>query len=419
MSGPFGSSISKKFFVEQGVPVIRGNNLTLGTDGPRFHDSDFVYVTQEKADELAASECRSGDLIFTARGTIGQVGLIPDDARFPRYILSANQLRLRPNADIADALYLYYYFSTSEMAEFMQGLNAGSALPNMNLGTLRSLPVSLPPLPEQRAIAHILGTLDDKIELNRRMNETLEGMARALFKSWFVDFEPVRAKMEGRDTGLPPDIAALFPDRLVGSELGEIPEGWEVKVLGDVADVVGGTTPSTKVTEYWEGGSHYWATPKDLSALSSPVLLDTERKITDAGLRQIGSGLLPKGTLLLSSRAPIGYLAVSEEPVAINQGFIAMPPRKGTSILFMLRWCGMFHDEIVNHANGSTFLEISKSNFRRIQLVVPAEEVMTAFDRLARPLHKHVVSNECESRALAVQRDALLPRLVSGEMRVP
>ena len=133
VSGPFGSNISQKFFVEQGVPVIRGNNLSLGTDGPRFRDSNFAFVAHDKADELIASECRPGDLVFTARGTIGQVGLIPEHARFPKYILSANQLRLRANADIADAQYLYYYFSTPKMVDFMQGLNAGSALPNMNL----------------------------------------------------------------------------------------------------------------------------------------------------------------------------------------------------------------------------------------------------------------------------------------------
>ena len=277
---------------------------------------------------------------------------------------------------------------------------------------------------EQRAIAHVLGTLDDKIELNRRMNETLEAMARALFKSWFVDFEPVRAKMEGRWRrgeslpGLPAEHYDLFPDRLVPSELGEIPEGWEVKALGDVADVVGGTTPSTKIAEYWEGGTHCWATPKDLSNLSSPVLLDTERKITEAGLNKIGSGLLPPGTLLLSSRAPIGYLAISEEPVAVNQGFIAMPPDKRASNLFLLHWCSKFHEEIVNHANGSTFLEISKGNFRGIPIVVPGEPVMAAFDRRARSLHERVVSNERESRALSLQRDALLPILVSGDVRM-
>ena len=271
---------------------------------------------------------------------------------------------------------------------------------------------------EQRAIAHILGTLDDKIELNRRMNETLEAMARALFQSWFVDFDPVRAKMEGSDTGLPPDLAALFPDRLVDSELGEIPEGWEVRALGDVVDVVGGTTPSTKVEGYWSGGTHCWATPKDLSALSAPVLLDTERKITDAGLGKIGSGLLPQGSVLLSSRAPIGYLAVAEVPVAINQGFIGILPSKRVSSLFVLYWCEAFHEEIVNHANGSTFLEISKGNFRQLIAVMPDSVVMTTFNRCARPLYERIVSNERESRSLTELRDELLPKLVSGEVRV-
>ena len=283
---------------------------------------------------------------------------------------------------------------------------------------LRQIGLALPPLPEQRAIAYILGTLDDKIELNRRMNETLEAMARALFKSWFVDFDPVRAKMEGRDTGLPKHLADLFPDRLVDSELGEIPEGWEVRALGDVAEVVGGTTPSTKQAEYWKGGTHYWATPKDLSALTMPVLLDTERKITDVGLQSIGSGLLPPGTVLLSSRAPIGYLAIAEMPVAINQGFIAMLPRERVSNQFLLRWSEAFHDEIVNHANGSTFLEISKSNFRQIPVVTPNESIMRTYGALASSLHKRVVSNEHLSRALAALRDALLPKLISGEIRL-
>ncbi len=282
----------------------------------------------------------------------------------------------------------------------------------------------MPPLPEQRAIAHILGTLDDKIELNRRMNETLEAMARALFKSWFVDFDPVRAKMEGRWRrgeslpGLPAHLYDLFPDRLVDSELGEIPEGWEVKPIGDLAEVVGGSTPKTERPEYWEGGAHNWATPKDLSGISIPVLLDTDRKITDAGLAQISSGLLPKGTVLLSSRAPIGYLAIAETPVAINQGFIAMKARPGISNLFLLRWASAAHDEIVSHANGSTFLEISKTSFRPIRTVVPSTPVMEAFDRMSRPLFRKVVENERASRTLAAIRDALLPKLISREPRV-
>jgi type I restriction enzyme S subunit len=278
--------------------------------------------------------------------------------------------------------------------------------------------VCLPSIAEQNAIAHVLGTLDDKIELNRRMNETLEAMARALFQSWFVDFDPVRAKAEGRDTGLPKDLADLFPDSFEDSELGETPKGWGVRPIGDLAEVVGGSTPSTKVTAFWEDGEHFWATPKDLSSLATPVLLETGRKISDAGLSQIGSGLLPPGTVLLSSRAPIGYLVISEIPVAINQGFIAMLPKEGASNLFLLYWAAQAQEQIVSRANGSTFLEISKSNFRPIRVITPPSAVIAAFDKQVRPLYARVVSNERETRTLAALRDALLPKLLSGEIRV-
>jgi type I restriction enzyme S subunit len=291
-------------------------------------------------------------------------------------------------------------------------------MPKLTQGNMNRIPLLTPPLTEQRAIAHILGTLDDKIELNRWMSETLEAMARALFKSWFVDFDPVRAKAEDRDPGLSKPLADLFPARLVDSELGEIPEGWEVKPIGDLAEVVGGSTPRTERAEYWEGGTHYWVTPKDLSGLSTPVLLDTERKLTDAGLAQVSSGLLPRGTVLLSSRAPIGYLAIAEVPVAVNQGFIAMKPRPDTSNLFLLRWASIAHDEIVSHANGSTFLEISKSSFRPIRTVAPSAPIMKAFDRMSRPLYLKVVEHERETRTLVALRDTLLPKLLSGELRI-
>jgi type I restriction enzyme M protein len=218
--------------------------------------------------------------------------------------------------------------------------------------------------------------------------------------------------------GLPQSRADLFPARLVDSELGEIPEGWEVKPIGDMAEVLGGSTPKTERAEYWEGGTHHRVTPKDLSGLSMPVLLDTERKIADAGLAQISSGLLPKGSVLLSSRAPIGYLAIAEIRVAVNQGFIAMKPRPGKSNLFLLRWASAAHDEIVSRANGSTFLEISKASFRPIRMVAPTAAVMQAFDRVSRPMYLKVVEHERESRSLAALRDTLLPKLISGELRV-
>ncbi|CAN5911231.1 hypothetical protein BH11GEM1_BH11GEM1_24420 [soil metagenome] len=187
------------------------------------------------------------------------------------------------------------------------------------------------PIPEgfqrlERPVHDIGVQADDDVEGDGlRMNVTLEAMAQALFQSWFVDFDPVRAKLDGRTLGgLDAETAALFPPAFQNSPLGPIPRGWIVTPVGDVVECVGGGTPSTTDAKYWQGGTHHWTTPKDFSSLEAPVLLDTDRKITDEGITRISSGLLPAGTLLLSSRAPVGYLAIAAIPVAINQGFIAM-----------------------------------------------------------------------------------------------
>jgi type I restriction enzyme S subunit len=313
-----------------------------------------------------------------------------------------------------DIRWLYYAIQHHKLGE----IDDGSPIPSTTRSAVYVQDLEVPPLDQQHAIAHILGTLDDKVELNRRTNETLEAIARALFKSWFVDFDPVRAKSEGRDPGLPPPLADLFPDSLEDSEHGEIPTGWRVRPIGDLATIVGGTTPSTKEATFWEDRGNYWATPKDLSGLATPVLLETERRVTDAGLAQIGSGLLPPGTVLLSSRAPIGYLAIAEVPVAINQGFIAMRPAPGVSNLFLMYWAEWAQEEIVSRANGSTFLEISKSNFRPIPVVSPSPQIFESFDRAVRPGYQRIVANEVQARALRTLRDSMSSRLISGEMRV-
>lgn len=297
-------------------------------------------------------------------------------------------------------------------------------MPRGDKTVLAGFTFDLPPLPEQRAIVHILSTLDDKIELNRKQNETLEAMARALFKAWFVNFEPVRAKMEGRWQrgqslpGLPTHLYDLFPDRLVESELGEIPEGWRHSTIGEEVTVCGGSTPSTKEAEFWESGQHCWATPKDLSALKFPVLLGTDRKITDAGLAKISSGLLPIGTVLLSSRAPIGYLAIAEVSTAVNQDFIAMKCNGILSNMFVLQWCRQNMDAIVGNANGSTFQELSKRSFRPIPVLIPSRAALDCYDKIAEGLHQSMVSNERESLCLARVRDEMLPKLISGELPV-
>ncbi|MDZ4347921.1 MAG: restriction endonuclease subunit S [Xanthomonadaceae bacterium] len=330
--------------------------------------------------------------------------------RWPVYTKSRTRPYLVPKAEL-DMRWLYYAVKHYRLGE----VDDGSPIPSTTRAAVYMLDLDVPPKPEQRAIAHILGTLDDKIELNRRRNQTLEAMARALFKDWFVDFGPVRAKMEAREPYLPADLWQLFPDRL--DDEGK-PEGWRRSTIGAEVTVCGGSTPSTKEPAFWEGGEHHWATPKDLSALKFPVLLDTDRKITDAGIEKISSGLLPVGTVLLSSRAPIGYLAIAEVPTAINQGFIAMKCDGTLPNVFVLFWCHENRGVILGNANGSTFQEISKSNFRPIPVIVPPEPILAVFQERTGPLYRHIVENERESKALAQLRDTLLPKLISGELRI-
>lgn len=314
-----------------------------------------------------------------------------------------------------DPKFAYYYIRTLDFSIF----NAGSGVPTLNRNHIHTLPIKLPSKQEQKAISDVLSSVDDRIELNQQMNETLEETARSLFKSWFVDFEPVHAKMEGKNPeGISDDLAALFPSRLIESSIGMIPEGWDIREIGSLVDAVGGATPSTKNPLYWDGGTHCWATPKDLSSIKSHVLLNTERKITDEGLRKISSGLLPPASVLLSSRAPIGYLVVAEVPVSINQGFIGMKPKEKIGTQFILHWTLSNMDAIKSRANGSTFQEISKSSFRPIPVILPPQRITEAFERIAGSLHSRVVQNIRQNNRLGIIRDALLPKLISGELRV-
>ena len=300
---------------------------------------------------------------------------------------------------------------------FVSGRATGTTVRAVHPREVAQFEFALPPLEEQRAIARVLGALDDRIELNRRTSETIEEMARALFRSWFVDFDPVRAKAEGRPSGLPPDLDALFPTSFEASELGEIPAGWEVIPAGEAMTVHGGSTPSTKEPAYW-GGDHCFATPKDLSKLQEPILASTARRLTDVGIARIRSGLLPPGTVLLSSRAPIGYLAMTETPVTINQGIVAMVCDGPVGASYALHWSRSNMDAIEARASGTTFAEISKSSFREIPLLVPPESTHAAWESLVAPLYDLVAANARQSRNVAAQRDTLLPRLVAGELRV-
>ncbi len=418
-TGPFGSAISSKFFEATGVPVIRGSNLSDALD-PRLIDDNFVFVSPVKASEFGRSVVRRGDLVFTCWGTVGQVGLIDERAQYDEYVVSNKQMKLTPNPQIADSLFLYYVFSTPPVSEAIKSQAIGSSVPGFNLSQLRSIRLRLPPIAEQRAITSVLGALDDKIEQNRRTARALERLARAIFQAWFVDFEPVKAKATGATAfpSMPQPVFDAMPTRFVDSAIGPVPEGWEVKAIGDVVTAKGGGTPSTKNADYWDGGEYCWATPKDMSRLAHPVLLDTERRITDAGVNAINSGVLPAGTVLMSSRAPVGYLAIAGVPTAINQGFIAMVCDGPLPPTYVLNWAFASMDAIKAHASGTTFPEISKKTFRPLPVVVPTPDVITAYQQAADPLFDLLIACVKESEQLGVMRDYLLPKLLSGDVRV-
>ncbi len=315
-----------------------------------------------------------------------------------------------------DTRYLAYALTQVDAGPFV----TGAAQPKINMGNLKRVTVPWPAPDIRTGISAIGRAIDDRIDLLRQTNATLEAIAQALFKSWFVDFDPVRAKAEGREPeGMDAATAALFPNEFEESELGSIPKGWQVDEIGKVVQCVGGATPSTKESRYWDNPAHHWVTPKDLSGLQSPVLIETDRKVSEEGLAKISSGLLPIDTLLLSSRAPIGYLAVTHIPTAINQGFIAMLPGGRLPASYLLFWTKVNMDAIKQKANGSTFMEISKSAFRPMKLVVPSVQVIYAFHSVCKPILDRIALNERSRRQIEDTRDTLLPRLISGKLRLP
>ena len=414
--GPFGSRMKSDCYVPLGVPVIRGTNIS----DTRELIGEMVCITPEKAKEVQSSILFADDLFFPHRGSIGLVGIVPKKGA-ARYVQSSSMMKLSCDRSQVEPLYLFYFFRSAQgRHELLKNASTvGTPGIGQPLSSLKAIQVPCPPLAEQKRIAAILGSLDDKIELNRRMNATLEAMARALFQSWFVDFDPVRAKLDRRQpANMDADTAKLFPAAFADSVLGPIPKGWSVEPVGEVVDCVGGGTPSTAEPMYWDGGTHHWTTPKDFSSLQAPILLDTDRKLTDAGVAKISSGLLPVGTLLLSSRAPVGYLAIAAMPVAINQGFIALKCNERASNFFMLNWCQTNMAIIESRATGTTFAEISKQNFRPIPVVLPPEAIMAAFTAKVAPLYAKITANLHQSRTLATLRDTLLPKLLSGELSV-
>lgn len=393
-----------------GVPVLAARNVR---GGRMLLGDDVRYVSPELSARWMPEPLRSGDVLVTSEGPAGEVTILDADIR---YCLGPRLFALRADSLLLDSRFLFYMLQSRGVQAQFRAKENGSRMQGIRQADLLEVELELPPLAEQRRIAAVLAMLDAKIALNRELNRTLEALAQAVFKSWFVDFDPVVARAAGRaPDGMSAHTASQFPYCLAPSALGPIPETWTVSTIGEEVRVVGGSTPSTARPEFWDGPIR-WATPRDLSGGGDSVLVETGRRLTGAGLKRISSGLLPQGTVLLSSRAPIGYLAVAAMPLAVNQGFIAMVCDGQLSNYYVLEWVRASMTRILTLTHGSSFPEIGKRNFRSLPVPVPPQAVLDAWDALAAPLYARIARSIEESLVLTELRGRLLEEFLGGQI---
>ena len=378
VGGPFGSDLISRDYVSSGVPVIRGTNLGQG----RWIGGEFVFVTHEKADSLAANCAKPGDLVFTQRGTLGQVALVPSNGA-ERYLISQSQMKLTVDDQKAHTLFLYYVFTSADQQEYIRQNTIQTGVPHTNLGILRNTPLTLPPLPKQKTIAQILGTLDDKIELNRRMNETLEALAQTIFKSWFVDATATK-----------------------------LPKGWRAGTLGEVAE-----NPRRSIQ------------PDEIKSSMSYIGLEhmPRRSIALSEWEsdtKLGSNKLEfkRGEMLFGKLRPYFHkVGVAPLDGVCSTDILVVRPKTPEWFGFVLGHVSSV--ELVNHTDAaSTGTKMPRTNWNdlaRFEVALPPESLAAEFTATIRPMIDRIIGNIHESRTLAELRDALLPKLLSGELRVP
>jgi type I restriction enzyme S subunit len=385
------------------IPQLRNGRIDL-SDVRRITPENFVEWTR-KAKPLP------NDVVLSRRCNPGETAFVPPGLEFA---LGQNLVLLRADGTMVYPPFLRWLVRGPEWWEqISKFLNVGAVFDSLRCADIPNFELRIPPLPEQRAIAHILGTLDDKIELNRRMNETLEAIARALFKSWFVDFNPVRAKAEGRDPGLPKHIADLFPSCFVDSELGEMPEGWEIGTLADFASL----NPETwsrdtrpEVINYIDLSNTKWGRIEAVAAYPQKDAPSRAQRV-----------LRPRDTIVGTVRPGNGsYAFITEDGLTGSTGFAVLRPRKAEYAEFVYLAATVRDNiESLSHlADGGAYPAVRPEVVAATQVVQANKKVLTGFSKNITPLLQRIAQNERESRILAALRDTLLPKLISGELRV-
>jgi type I restriction enzyme S subunit len=428
VGGPFGSNLGTADYVSAGVPVIRGQNLGNG----KFVGGDFVFVSDEKADQLKANLARPGDLVFTQRGNAvlhgGQVAIVPL-LPFDRYLVSQSQMKLTPDPAKVEPLFLYFIFTSAEYRHYLQSNAVVTGVPHINLGLLREYSFWLPPLAEQGAIARVLGALDDKIELNRRMNATLETMARALFQSWFVDFDPVRAKLDGRHIGsLDSAVAASFPEHLEDSIIGKKPAGWDVTTLDRTLSILEtGGRPKGGVGGISEGVPSIGA--ESIVGVGQFDFGKTKFVPVDFHARMTKGRIASHDVLLYKDGGRPGEYephvsmfgnGFPFEVCSINEHVYRLRTNERLSQEYLYFWLTSERSlaEMRTKGTGVAIPGLNSSAVRSLSVLVPPPAVVEAFTRQAPPHVTQIFANARQSRTLATLRDTLLPKLLSGELTV-
>lgn len=385
-----------KKYSKEGIRVVRGDNVTIGN---LRWDTEKDKRWNEPFDKTEYYSLQANDIVIGMDGSrVGKNKARIKEEDLP--LLLAQRVACVRHNELAEQDYLYYNIFSKKFIDYVNSIHTGSAIPHISQKQIEDYKILLPNLETQRRIASILSSLDRKIELNNKINADLEEMAQAIFKNWFVDFEP-------------------FKDgKFVDSELGMIPEGWKVGRLDEIADVVGGSTPSKAKPEYYTQKGIAWLTPKDLSNHPAVYTSRGEIDITEEGYNSTSTKLMPKGTVLFTSRAPIGYISIAQNDICTNQGFKSLVPKKaGTCFLYC--FLKYVTPEIENKSTGSTFKEASGALMKSLQVIMPEQKVFEDFEEIVCPLFARIESLEKENSRLSLLRDTLLPRLMSGELEVP
>ncbi|MFN5285002.1 MAG: restriction endonuclease subunit S, partial [Planctomyces sp.] len=373
----------------------------------RLSVDSMDYISRECFDRLRSGKLVKGDIVYCLRGsTIGKTARV--DLLEGSVASSLVIIRAKPKVSQE---YLYYFLVSPLGQSFVRQHENGSAQPNLSVSAISRYPIPLPPLAEQRAIAAVLGALDDKIELNRRMNATLESMARALFQSWFVDFDPVRAKLDGPQADQPavldPATAALFPEHLVDSPLGHIPKGWEVSRLDEIGSVMMGLSPN---------GESYNADGIGIPLINGPVevgdYFPVKTKWTEAATR-----FAAKADLIFCVRGSTGRRVVSDGEYGIGRGVCAIRA-KGGYHSFLYQTINVGLDRLLEKTTGSVFPSLSAPDIKGFSVLKPSKDILEAYERTTMPLIHRIQQNHHQSQTLATLRDTLLPKLLSGELSV-